>query len=201
VVLDEYTTALKSAPLTDQTRRTYASKVRQFLAWLADTDTDTDGDPLGVAAARDWAVGDYRAHLQACSSASRRRSTTRRPRSTTCTSPRLGPAARRAPIFPSAHPKRGKRAAVRFLRAVEASPSPRHQASAPIPFYAGTRIAEIVGLDVDDVGRSARKGVLRVYGKGARVREIPIHPQLRKALTGWVDERPDWPGADNPALF
>jgi len=61
--------------------------------------------------------------------------------------------------------------------------------------------AEIVGLDVDDVGRSARKGVLRVYGKGARVREIPIHPQLRKALTGWLDERPDWPGADNPALF
>ncbi|MCA1699990.1 MAG: tyrosine-type recombinase/integrase [Actinobacteria bacterium] len=62
-------------------------------------------------------------------------------------------------------------------------------------------MAEIVGLDLDDVRRSARRGVLRVYGKGARVREIPIHPQLRKALTGLLDERPDWPGADNPALF
>ena len=37
-ILDEYTTALQSAPLSDQTRRTYTSKVRQFLAWLADTD-------------------------------------------------------------------------------------------------------------------------------------------------------------------
>ncbi len=39
-----------------------------------------------------------------------------------------------------------RRAAVRFLRAVEASPSPRDQAIALIPFYAGTRIAERVAL-------------------------------------------------------
>jgi len=48
---------------------------------------------------------------------------------------------------------------------------------------------------VDDVRVSARKGVLRIYGKGERVREIPIHPQLRTAVTGWLDERPGWPGA------
>ena len=49
-----------------------------------------------------------------------------------------------------------------------------------VPFYAGTRIAEIVGLDVDDVRLSARKGILRIYGKGEKVREIPIHrPALR----------------------
>jgi hypothetical protein len=35
-VLADYTTALRSAPLSDQTRRTYTSKVRQYLAWLAD---------------------------------------------------------------------------------------------------------------------------------------------------------------------
>ena len=40
-----------------------------------------------------------------------------------------------------------------------------------------------------------------IYGKGEKVREIPIHPQLRTALPGWLDERPGWPGADNPALF
>lgn len=74
--------------------------------------------------------------------------------------------------------------------------------AALLPFYAGTRIAEVVALDVDDVGLSARKGVLRIYGKGERVREVPIHPQLRRSLAGWLDERPDWPGAhDNPALF
>ena len=90
---------------------------------------------------------------------------------------------------------------MRFLRAVEACPSPRDRAITLIPFYAGTRIGEIVGLDTDDVRLSARKGTLRVVGKGEKVREIPIHPQLRAALRGWLDKRPDWPGADGPALF
>lgn len=56
-------------------------------------------------------------------------------------------------------------------------------------------------MDTDDVRISARKGILRVYGKGEKVREIPLHPQLRAALTGWLDERPDWPDSDSPALF
>jgi integrase/recombinase XerC len=76
------------------------------------------------------------------------------------------------------------------------------QALALVPFYAGARISEIVALDVDDIARSARKGVLRIYGKGERVRKVPIHPQLHTALTGWLSERTDWPGAnDSPALF
>lgn len=61
-VLEEYAAALKTAPLSDQTRRTYASKARQFLAWLAVA--DVDGDPLDTTAVRDWAVRDYRTHLQ-----------------------------------------------------------------------------------------------------------------------------------------
>ena len=52
-----------AAPLSAQTRRTYASKVRQYLIWL--TAADTDGDPLAEAAAGDWAVRDYRTHLTA----------------------------------------------------------------------------------------------------------------------------------------
>ena len=51
------------APLAEQTRRTYASKVRQYLAWLARA--ERDGDPLDSADRRDWAVRDYRTHLQA----------------------------------------------------------------------------------------------------------------------------------------
>ena len=91
---------------------------------------------------------------------------------------------------------------LRYLRAVQASLSPRDQALALTPFYAGARISEIVGLDVDDVHLCARKGTLRIYGKGERVRDIPIHSQLRTALTGWLDERPGWPGAQiTPALF
>jgi integrase len=42
---------------------------------------------------------------------------------------------------------------------------------------------------------SARKGVLRVVCKGERLREVPIHPQLRRTLADWLQERRDWEGA------
>ena len=61
---------------------------------------------------------------------------------------------------------------------------------------------ETVALDVDDMRLSARKGVLRVLGKGERLREIPVHPQLRAALTNWLEERRNWAGAaGSSALF
>jgi site-specific recombinase XerD len=179
-----------------------ASKVRQYLAWLAST--EFDGDPLGSAAGRDWAVRDYRGHLQ---TALKRRPATvnnalaavddlyiRRG---------LGPTSAKRAEIPAAAPRAlSKRAQIRYLRAVQACSSPRDRALALVPFYAGARIAETVALDLDDVQLSARKGVLRIYGKGQRVREIPIHPQLRKRLTDWLDERHDWLGAkDSPALF
>jgi len=114
----------------------------------------------------------------------------------------VGPSNAARADLPTGAPKAlGQRAAVRFLRAVEACPSPRDQALALIPFYAGARIAEIVGLDVDDVQLSARKGLLRVSGKGEKTREIPIHPKLRATLTAWLDERTSWPGSGDPALF
>jgi len=95
-----------------------------------------------------------------------------------------------------------QRAVLRWLRAVEALLSPRDRALAGVLFYAGARISEAVGLDVDDVRLSARKGVIRILGKGEKVREVPIHPQLRRDVTLWLEERPNWTGADGtPALF
>ncbi len=200
-VLDEYTAALRSAPLADQTRRTYASKVRQYLAWLADA--DTEGDALRVRDARDWAVRDYRSHLQTV--LKRKPATVNNALAAVddlYIRRGLGPASAARAELPRTAPKAlSTRAAVRFLREVQKCSSPRDRAIALVPFYAGTRIAEITGLDVDDVRLSARKGVLRILGKGEKVREIPIHPELRTVLTGWLDERGDWPGADTRALF
>ena len=201
-VLDRYAAALRTAPLSEQTRRTYASKVRQFLAWLAGADLDED--PLADADGRDWAVRDYRSHLQ---------TVLKRSPATVNNALAavddfyirrgLGPAsAARVEITAAAPRALDQRAQLRYLREVQRCPSPRDQALALVPFYAGVRISEIVALDVDDIARSARKGVLRILGKGERIRHVPIHPQLRAALTGWLDERDDWPGAqDTPALF
>jgi len=201
-VLDTYTAALAAAPLAAQSRRTYISKTRQYLAWLSAA--DIDGDPLGSADGRDWAVRDYRNHLQGV--LKRKPATINNALAAVddlYTRRGLGPANAERVEVPVAAPRAlGERAQVRYLRAVAARPSPRDQALALVPFYAGTRIAETAALDVDDIRLSARKGTMRIYGKGQRVREVPVHAQLRSALTAWLHERSDWPGAgDSPALF
>jgi len=200
-VLREYTAKLTSAPLSAQTRRTYAAKVRQYLVWLHTA--DTAGDPLREPAARNWAVRDYRRYLHTI--------TKRSPATVNnalaaiddfYTRLGLGPARAKRADLPTTAPRAlTRRAAVAFLREVERWPSPRDKAVALIPFYAGARISEVVGLDVDDVRLSARKGTLRLYGKGEKIRAVPIHPPLRTALTDWLGERPDWPGSTGPALF
>ena len=185
-VLDDYIRALAAAPLAAQTRRTYTSKVRQFLAWLAIAALDED--PLSSAAARDWAVRDYRTHLQsvlkrspatvnnALAARSHRQSVLKRSPATVNNALAavddfyirrgLGPAsAARIEIAAAAPRALDARAQLRYLRAVQRCPSPRDLALALVPFYAGARISEIVALDLDDVARSARKGVLQILGK------------------------------------
>jgi site-specific recombinase XerD len=201
-VLDSYVEELEAAPLSAQTRRTYASKVRQYLVWLAGA--QVDGDPLGDAAARDWAVRDYRSYLQ---TALKRSPATVNNALAAMDDfyirSGLGPAAAKRTEVPVTAPRAlNPKAQIRYLRAVQACPSVRDRALALVPCYAGTRIAETVALDVEDVRLSARKGLLRVLGKGERLREIPIHPQLRAALTDWLAERRHWDGAtEGSALF
>lgn len=52
--------------------------------------------------------------------------------------------------------------------------------------FAGLRAGEIAAVSAGDVTDDER---LRVYGKGGRVRLVPLHPQVRQMLTevdGWV---------------
>ena len=121
VFLDEYVAALRSAPLSDQKRRTYESKVRQFLAWLAQA--DVDGDPLNAAGARDWAVRDYRTHLQTMQAQPATVNDALAAIDDLYTRRRLGPANATRADLPKTAPKALTRhAAIRFLRAVEAWP-------------------------------------------------------------------------------
>lgn len=93
------------------------------------------------------------------------------------------------------------RAKLRYLRMVEAWPGARDRAIALLPLYAGTRIAEIRGLDVADVRLSARRGEIHLVGKGEKSRTVAVHPMLGEALAAWLDERPSKPGAGSDALF
>jgi site-specific recombinase XerD len=60
-LLAEYAAHLERAPLSGHTPRTYLGAVRAYLTWLQAA--ETDGSPLADAAARDWAVRDYRSYL------------------------------------------------------------------------------------------------------------------------------------------
>jgi integrase/recombinase XerC len=52
-------------------------------------------------------------------------------------------------------------------------------------YATGIRVAELTGLDVDDVDR--RRRVLRVLGKGSKERTVPYGVPADRALAAWLD--------------
>jgi integrase/recombinase XerC len=68
-------------------------------------------------------------------------------------------------------------------------------------YATGVRVAELCGLDVDDVDRGRR--LLRVVGKGDKERAVPYGAPAEQALERWLARgRPQWatPGS-GPALL
>ena len=68
-------------------------------------------------------------------------------------------------------------------------------------YASGIRVAELVGLDIDDVDRPRR--VLRVMGKGSKERTVPFGTPALAALGSWLSTgRPDLIRAGSgPALL
>ena len=189
-IVTAYAERLARSPLRGATPRTYLSAVRVYLAWLAEG--DHDGNPLVDPAARDWAVRDYRTHLVTV--LKRSPATVNKVAAGLddfYTWRGLGPANVKRQEIPAAAPRAlSPRAMTRYLRAVEACLSARDRLIALLPFYAGLRVSEVAGLDLDDITMSARKGEIRIVGKGEKTRVVPLHPKLREALTTWLAERP-----------
>jgi hypothetical protein len=138
-LLAEYAGHLQRSPLTGHSPRTYLGAIRAYLAWLQDA--PVDGDPLNDAAAKDWAVRDYRSYLVTVAK-----------RATATVNKHLAalqdfyvwrglgpPQGVRRDQVPRHAPKAlAPRAKLRYLRAVEAWPGARDRAIALLPLYAGT---------------------------------------------------------------
>jgi hypothetical protein len=63
-IISEYVAALAEAPLSPESRRTYLSRVRMYLAWLGQHNpTAPRAIRSPTPGARDWAVRDYRLWL------------------------------------------------------------------------------------------------------------------------------------------
>lgn len=91
-----------------------------------------------------------------------------------------------------------KRDLDRLLRELEAAAKPktrvRDRAIVLTLRHTGIRVGELVTLCLRDVTLSHRKGSLRVVGKGAKERTIPLNQTVRDALSAYLlvrRERPD----------
>lgn len=74
----------------------------------------------------------------------------------------------------------------------------RDHAILELLYSSGLRLAELVGLDLDRLDLSA--GLVRVHGKGNKVRELPVGRKAREALAAWLPLRALTRPADG-ALF
>ena len=58
--------------------------------------------------------------------------------------------------------------------------------------YTGLRVQELCDLELEDVEISERKGLVTVAsGKGRKYREVPLHNEARKALSAYLEVRPE----------
>ena len=204
-VLADYEKDLGRADLTEQTRRTYLSRVRGYLAWLETA--AVDGDPLNERDAAIWAARDYKSFLQgvrklkpssvntplaAVSDLAMRRGLGELRGSDVA---RIDLPIRRAPRALS------RREDVRMQRAAAAA-GERERAVVFVMRFAGARIGEAVALDLADLPTTRRRRRLRIRGKGRKERQIPAHAEMVEAVEAWLTVRATIPGAgDSPALF
>ncbi|MDP8931030.1 MAG: tyrosine-type recombinase/integrase [Actinomycetota bacterium] len=198
------TTWLSKQPLAEHTRRTYGTRVAQFLEWLAGYWCEA-GDPMADPHARDYAVRDFKRHLK----------TQRKLAASTVNLTLaaidhfyrhlgLEPAGVRREDLPSLSPRAlDEDEQRRLLRAVERRGDARDAAIVVLALYAGLRLSELAALDVDDVALSARKGQAIIRsGKGDVMRHVPLNAQARAAVEAWLGERANChSGAETAALF
>lgn len=94
--------------------------------------------------------------------------------------------------------------AVALLDRTAADDSPaglRDRALLELLYATGARVGEVCGLDVDDLDTARR--TVRVVGKGAKERVIPMGIPAVEALAAWLSRgRPQWATPDSgPAVF
>ncbi len=75
----------------------------------------------------------------------------------------------------------------------------RDRAILELLYSSGLRLAELVGLDLQDL--DLEEGLVRVTGKGRKTRVVPVGRQGRRALADWLAVRGTLCGPDQAALF
>ncbi len=105
-------------------------------------------------------------------------------------------------------PKAGKRlpsvlspdeAAQLLAPADEEPPDLRDRALFELAYSSGLRLSELAALDLGGVDLATQE--VRVWGKGAKERIVPVGAAARKAISAWLVVRAAIPDVDPTALF
>lgn len=203
-LLADYTNWAAHHPLAANTRRTYRTQIAQYCDYLT-TLPLLYGDPLHDPHARDYAVRDYKVSLQTVEQ--------RKPASINLALAAIDHFYRflghpRPNVCRETIPQHAPRSLApdeqkRLLRVVHQQGRIRDQALVSLLLYTGLRVSECAALNLTDVPRSARKGIVVIRsGKRDAYREIPLNTQVRRALDAWEPVRQDaLRSPDEPALF
>jgi integrase/recombinase XerC len=75
----------------------------------------------------------------------------------------------------------------------------RDRALFELAYSSGLRLAELAGVDLDRVDLD--RGEVRVWGKGAKERVVPVGAAACAAIRAWLPARAAFPSVDPKALF
>ncbi|MCG5499319.1 tyrosine recombinase XerC [Ectothiorhodospira lacustris] len=78
-------------------------------------------------------------------------------------------------------------------------PALRDRAILELFYSSGLRLSELTSLDCTQLDLA--DGMVRVLGKGRKVRQVPVGRKAREALAAWLRVRAQWAAVDEPALF
>jgi integrase/recombinase XerC len=178
------------------TRKAYSQDVRKLASWFASA--NQEAFVLGRVTTRD--VADFRDHLrrqqgQAVASVNRCLVAVRKffewlaDRGHIAANPaKRVKELRRQQLAPKGLEKSQVR---RLLRELELRGDVRATAIFSVMLYAGLRVADVAGLELDDLILGERSGslVLR-HGKGNKQRSVPLPLPARRALSVYLETRP-----------
>ncbi len=199
-----FLTELRRREASEHTVAAYRRDLTAFAAWFA----AHVGQDFAIAAVTPTDVRDFRAHLR---EAQHRKPATinrklaalrsffqwaiavdRRADTPLATVKDV----REEPRAPRWFPKRDLD---RLGREIEAAAKPRVRARdlavVALLRHTGLRVGELCRLRLRDVTLAERKGSLRVLGKGAKERTIPLNRTVRAALSAYLDARRQRPDA------
>ncbi|MEG6615614.1 tyrosine-type recombinase/integrase [Peptococcaceae bacterium 1198_IL3148] len=91
-----------------------------------------------------------------------------------------------------------KKERLKLVREADRSHNLRNYAMIIVLLYTGIRVSELTALNKSDIIIGPRSGTLKVrHGKGDKERELPLGPEVRRAIKKYLEQRTD----DIEALF